>query len=77
MINLLIIELEKLRAKAESYKVLYDAGKPLPEDTEDDFFPDYFKDNSTYKSQIVEWMVEYNVPGNQHPCLIEKNSKII
>ena len=55
--------MEKLRAKMESYKVLYDAGQPLPQGTDDDFYPGYVTENSKYKSQIVEWMMEYCVPG--------------
>ena len=46
-----------------SYKVLYDAGKPLPPDTDDNFYPDYVKKSSEYKVQVVDWMVEYSVPG--------------
>ena len=46
----------------KSYKALYDAGEPLPEGTNDDFYSDYEKTN---KSQVVDWMVEYSVPGKQ------------
>ena len=55
--------MEQLRAKMEAYTALYDAGQPLPEGTDDDFNPEYVKENSKYKSQIVDWMVEYCVPG--------------
>lgn len=63
--NIIIVkELQKLRAKMESYKALNDAGKLLPQDTDDWFYPGYVAENSEFKSQIVDWMVEYSVPGN-------------
>ena len=64
----IITELDAMRSKMASYKARYNAGQLLPQDTVDDFFPDFVKDNSKHKVQIVDWMMEYNVPGNQHPC---------
>ena len=59
----------------ESYKVLYDAGEPLPKETEDEFYPEYVKENSKFKSELVKWMLEYSVPGN--PSQIHEDLQLV